>query len=75
MSGINSIKSKLKKLGAETEIKKLLRSVITFAEHDKIVESGVIPDDIREGGWLVVPGMSTIEEWGRKDSSQDIEYS
>jgi hypothetical protein len=74
MSGINSIKSKLKKLGAETKVEKTKRSVITFAEHDKIFESGVIPDDISNGRWLVVPGMATLEDWGRKDS-QETEYS
>ena len=71
MFGINSIKSKLKKLGAETEIKKLLRSVITFSEYAEIEKSGEWPDDVNDG-ILLVPGMATLEDWGRKDS-QDIE--
>jgi hypothetical protein len=70
MSGINSIKSTLKRLGDETKIEKRKRSVITFSELEEIQRTGIIPDDISEGGWLVVPGMMTTEEWLNADFSK-----
>ena len=67
MSGINSIKSTLKRLGDETKIEKRKRSVITFSELEEIQRTGIIPDDISEGGWLVVPDKMTMEEWKNAD--------
>ena len=70
MSGIDSIKSKLKRLGDETKIEERKRPVITFSELKEIQQTGIIPDDISEGGWLVVPGKMTIEEWENADFSE-----
>ena len=73
MRGINSIKSTLKKLGAETNTTKTKRSVITCEERDEILRTGIIPDDINKGGWLVVPGMDTESDWDESNHSQKIE--
>ena len=70
MAGIDSIKSKLKRLGDETKIEERKRSVITFSELEEIQRTGIIPDDISEGGWLVVPGKMTEEEWENADFSE-----
>ena len=73
MSGINTIKSKLKKLGDETNTTKTKRSVITCEERDEILRTGIIPDDINKGGWLVVPGMDSESDWDESNLSRDIE--
>ena len=64
MAGLDSLKSKLKRLCAETKAKPHLRSVLTESEYVEIQRTGIIPAVIDENsGWLVVPDKMTIEEW------------
>ena len=70
MSGINSLKSKLKKLGDETKIEKRKRSVITYSEYAEIEKAGVWPDDVNEG-ILLVPDKMTMEEWKNADFTKE----
>jgi hypothetical protein len=69
MSGIDSIKSKLKRLGDETLVKPKYVSVVRYKIGHK--KDLIFPENCNPGGVLLVPETMTMEEWLNADFSID----
>jgi hypothetical protein len=69
MSGLDSIKSKLKRLGDESQVKPEYVSVVRYKIGHK--KDLVFPENCNPGGVLLVPEKMTAEEWVNTDFSID----